>query len=101
VAEDEAQPDVAASPVGLAGHAADLQCRSIGCGTVSAETSTMSVQREELLKLVEELPEDEVPVVLDDLRRHLGAGRELGWPPAWFGAGRGAPLMWLRVQKSC
>ena len=33
----------------------------------------MSVQREELLKLLEELPEDEVPVVLDDLRRHLRA----------------------------
>jgi hypothetical protein len=27
----------------------------------------MSVQREELLRLVEELPEDEVPVVLDNV----------------------------------
>jgi hypothetical protein len=49
----------------------------------------MSVQREELFRLVEELPEDEVPVVLDDLHRHLRAVRERGWPPAWFGAGRG------------
>src|SRR5258707_14750701 len=49
----------------------------------------MSVQREELLRLVEELPENEVPVVLDDVRRHLRAVREGGWPPAWFGAGRG------------
>ena len=49
----------------------------------------MSVQREELLRLVEELPEDEVPAVLDDVRQHLRAVRERGWPPAWFGAGRG------------
>ena len=28
----------------------------------------MSVQRDELLRLVGELPEDEVPVVLDDVR---------------------------------
>jgi hypothetical protein len=49
----------------------------------------MSVQREELLRLVEELPEDEVPAVLDDVRRHLRAVRDRAWPPAWFGAGQG------------
>ncbi len=48
----------------------------------------MSVQREELLRLVEELPEDEVPAVLDDVRRHLRLVRDRTWPPAWFGAGR-------------
>jgi hypothetical protein len=48
----------------------------------------MSVQRE-VLRLVEELPEDEVPVVLEDLRRHLRAVRDRPWPPAWFGAGEG------------
>ena len=42
----------------------------------------MSVQREEL-------PEDEVPVVLDDVRRNLSAVRGRSWPPAWFGAGEG------------
>jgi len=47
----------------------------------------MSVQREELLRLVEELPENEVPAVLDDVRRHLRAVRDRSWPPAWFGAG--------------
>ena len=46
----------------------------------------MSVQREELLRLVEELPEDQVPTVLDDVRRHLRAVRDRSWPPAWFGA---------------
>jgi hypothetical protein len=49
----------------------------------------MSVQREELLRLVEELPEEEVPAVLDDVRRHLHAVRDRSWPPAWFGAGEG------------
>jgi hypothetical protein len=47
----------------------------------------MSVQREELLRLVEELPEYEVPAVLDDVRRHLRAVRGQAWPPDWFGAG--------------
>lgn len=50
----------------------------------------MSVQRGELHRLVEELPESEVPVVLDDVRRHLSAVREREWPPTWFGAGRGS-----------
>jgi hypothetical protein len=49
----------------------------------------MSVQREELLRLVEELPDSEVPVVLDDVRRHISAVREREWPPPWFGSGRG------------
>lgn len=49
----------------------------------------MSVQREELLGLVEELPEDEVPAVLDDVRRHLRAVQDRSWPPGWFGAAEG------------
>ena len=44
----------------------------------------------ELLRLVEELPEEEVPAVLDDVRRHLRSVRERPWPPAWFGAGEGS-----------
>jgi len=55
----------------------------------SAYTGFMSVQRDELLRLVEELPEDQVPVVLDDVRRHLSAVRGRPWPPAWFGSGEG------------
>ena len=54
-----------------------------------AYTEIMSVQREELLRLVEELPEKEVPAVLDDVRRHLRAVTDRPWPPAWFGAGEG------------
>jgi hypothetical protein len=49
----------------------------------------MSAQREELLRLVEALPEDEIPAVLDDVRRRLRVARNWPWPPAWFGAGTG------------
>jgi hypothetical protein len=49
----------------------------------------VSVQRDELLRLVEELPEEAVPVVLDDVRRHVNAVKDRPWPPAWFGAGEG------------
>ena len=54
---------------------------------LAAYTGVMSVQREELLRLVEELPEEEVPAALDDIRRHLRSVRDRPWPPAWFGAG--------------
>jgi len=52
----------------------------------------MSAQREELLRLVQELPEDKVPAVLDDVRRHLRAVKNRAWPPAWFGAGTGRTI---------
>lgn len=35
----------------------------------------MSTQREELLQLVEELPETEVPAMLDNVHRHLHEGQ--------------------------
>lgn len=47
------------------------------------------MRREELLRLVEDLPEDEVPIVLDDVRRHLRLVHEQSWPPAWFSAAEG------------
>src|SRR5580704_2578136 len=37
------------------------------------------------MRLVEELPEDEVSAVPDDVRRHVRGS----WLPAWFGAGEG------------
>lgn len=49
----------------------------------------MSVQREELLRLIEELPGDQIPAVLDDVQRHLRAVGKHTWPPEWFGAGEG------------
>lgn len=49
----------------------------------------MSSEREELLRLVEELPEDEVPAALADVRRHLQPVEKRPWPPAWFGMASG------------
>jgi hypothetical protein len=39
--------------------------------------------REELARLVEQLPDEEVSVALAELRRRLTSVRP--WPPAWFG----------------
>jgi len=71
------------------GHVPDT-ARKPGTLNLAAYTGIMSAQREELLRLVEELPEEEVPAVLDDVRRHLRSVRERPWPPAWFGAGEGS-----------
>jgi hypothetical protein len=48
----------------------------------------MNVQREELLRLVGELPETEVPAVLDDVRRRVRVVGDKSWSPAWFAAGQ-------------
>jgi len=49
----------------------------------------VSVERDELHRLVEELPDELVPAALDEVRRHLApaAHRRRPWPPSWFGAG--------------
>lgn len=47
----------------------------------------MTANRDELIHLIEGLPEDQVEVVLADVRR-LASERSHGeWPPAFFGAG--------------
>lgn len=52
-----------------------------------AYIEAMNAQRGGLHRLVEELPEDEVPAVLDDVRRHERGEKTGRGPPAWFGAG--------------
>ena len=47
------------------------------------------MQREEWRRLGEELPEAEVPAVLDDVRRPLRSVKGRAWPPSWFGVGKG------------
>lgn len=48
----------------------------------------MSVDRHELHDLVDELPDDQVPLVLADVRRRLPRVRPTGsWPPKFFGGG--------------
>jgi hypothetical protein len=51
----------------------------------------MSADRDELRRLVEELPDEEVPAALNDVRRHVRpTERKASWPPAWFGAIKGS-----------
>jgi hypothetical protein len=48
-----------------------------------------SAEREELARLVQQIPDEAVPYALAEVRRHLRpvTGRE--WPPAWFGIATG------------
>lgn len=48
----------------------------------------MTADRDELRRIVEDLPDDHVAAALDDVRRHLVSTNDSRpWPPAWFGAG--------------
>ncbi len=47
----------------------------------------MSANRDELIHLIEGLPDDQVEVVLADVRRLASEPRQRDWPPAFFGAG--------------
>jgi hypothetical protein len=49
----------------------------------------MSADRDELERLVHEIPEDEVPLALAELRRHLRQVGDRPWPPAWFASAPG------------
>lgn len=49
----------------------------------------MGVERSELIRLAEQIPDDEVPGAVDELRRRLTPNRESPWPPAWFGIAPG------------
>jgi len=47
----------------------------------------MSASRDELIHLIDGLPDDQVEVLLQDARRLTAAKPEGAWPPAFFGAG--------------
>lgn len=49
----------------------------------------MSVERDEVRRLVEALPEAEVPAAVADLRLRAVPAAERAWPPPWFGAASG------------
>jgi hypothetical protein len=49
----------------------------------------MSSERDELMRLVEDLPDDQVPEVLADVRRHLRPVKDRPWPPAFFASAPG------------
>lgn len=46
----------------------------------------MTAARDELLRLVEQLPEDQVSAALIEVQRLASADERSPWPPAWFGA---------------
>jgi hypothetical protein len=46
----------------------------------------MSAERDELRRLVEDLPEEEVPAAVAELRLRTAAVVDREWPPRWFGA---------------
>lgn len=47
---------------------------------------TVTVQRDELRRLVEEIPDEAVDAALAEVRGHLPRPVDRPWPPAWFGA---------------
>ncbi|WP_236796534.1 hypothetical protein [Amycolatopsis sp. GM8] len=48
-----------------------------------------SPERDELLRLVQEIPDDQVPDALREMRRHLQPVSERPWPPAFFASAPG------------
>lgn len=63
--------------------------REFGLLSVAAPTlDVVSPEREELLRLVENLADQDVSAVLADVRRHLEPAPEPSstWPPPWFGS---------------
>lgn len=49
----------------------------------------VSAERDELMRLVQDLPEDQVPRALAEVRRHLQAVGDRTWPPAFFASAPG------------
>jgi hypothetical protein len=47
----------------------------------------VSAERDELRRLIEQLPDERVPAALEDVRRRLTPVSARARPPAWFGAG--------------
>jgi hypothetical protein len=48
----------------------------------------MSANRDELLHLIEGMPDDQVDELLSDARRLSSAPRDGEWPPRFFGIGK-------------
>lgn len=57
-----------------------------GQGPTTSILVDMSAERDELRRLVEELPDERVPAVLEAARRQSIPEQVPEWPPAWFGS---------------
>ena len=73
---------------------------SRGCRGVRRRLANVSAERDELWELVEQLPEEQVPAALSEVRRRLAETRERPWPPALFGRIAPVELMWPSVPRS-
>lgn len=49
----------------------------------------MTAERDELRRLVDDLPDEAVPAALEDVRRRVTTRAAGPWPPKWFGAAAG------------
>jgi hypothetical protein len=52
--------------------------------------NNVSAERDELMRLVQDLPEDQVPKALADVRRHLRPANDRPWPPPFFAIAPGS-----------
>jgi hypothetical protein len=70
--------------------AVDNQRQLVGFNDSAAPatyTRVVSADRDELRRLVDDLPDAQVPAALEDVRRHLASTDGFGaWPPPWFGS---------------
>jgi hypothetical protein len=79
----------------------DVGTRSIkGPGSTSPDTmGAMTAARDELRRLVEELPDEQVPAALAEVRRLSVAPTAGTWPPAFFGSFSAAPDTSARIDE--
>lgn len=50
----------------------------------------VSAERDELRRLVDELPDAEVSAAVAELRLRTAPPADRAWPPSWFGAASGS-----------
>lgn len=75
-----------AAPVTGAGRPCWGGWRDCGAsGSIGLYCGVMTAARDELHRLVERLPEDQVSAALIEVQRLAGAAESSPWPPAWFG----------------
>jgi hypothetical protein len=64
-------------------------CASRRSGSLGGQFATyiesMTSERDELRRLVEDLPDEQVAAAIEDLRRRLTTSAAGRWPPPWFG----------------
>ena len=60
----------------------------------------MSANRDELLHLIDGMPDDQVAVLLADARRFVATAQGGEWPPRFFGIGESNDLRTDNARRS-